>query len=104
MTIKHLQFDDSGSVAYGALTTSYQTVLSMTDDADFLFIYNTTDSLLYVKIPSGSATTKELIFPGGSTIAIDCRTNSKRIAKGNIQVKYSGTAPTSGVVIVTVAR
>ncbi len=102
MSIKHLTFDDSGSVAAASITASFLPLLSLTDDVDILFVYNTTDAAIELSVPS-ALTAKSLRFPAGASMAIDCRTNSKRIAKGIIQVRYI-TAPTVGEVTVTVAR
>ena len=103
MSIKHLTFDDSAFVLYSALTGSYQNLLTLSDDCDILFVMNTCDTAVYLNIPSGAAVRKQIRFPAGSSIALDCRTNSKRIAKGVIQVKYD-SAPTTGEVTVTAAR
>ena len=104
MSIKHATFDDSATVAFGALTAAFVDLLVMSDDADLLFVYNTTNAAININVPSGSGTRKSIRLPASSTIAIDCRTNSKRIAKGTIQAKYSSGAPTSGEVTVTVVR
>lgn len=103
MAIKHLTFDDSATIAFGALTATYANLLAMSDDADFIFIFNTCDAAILLSIPSGAASYKNLRMPASSSMAVDARTNSKRIAKGTIQVKYD-TAPTSGEVTVTVCR
>lgn len=76
----------------------------MSDDADVLFVFNTSDAPILLSIPSGSGASKNIRFPAGSSIALDCRTNSKRLAKGTIQIKYASGAPTSGEVTVTVVR
>lgn len=103
MSIKHLTFDNSGSVEAASITASFVSLLSLTDDVDILFVFNTCDAAVELSIPSGAGAVRSLRFPAGSSMAIDCRTNSKRIAKGTIQVKYV-TAPTVGEVTVTVAR
>lgn len=76
----------------------------MSDDADVLFVFNTTDVPILLSIPSGSGASKNIRFPASSSIALDCRINSKRLAKGTIQIKYASGAPTSGEVTVTVVR
>lgn len=107
MSIKHLSFDDSATIAFGSLTGTYADLLAMSDDADFIFIFNTCDAAVLLSIPSGLVSStvvyKNLRMPANSSMAVDARTNGKRIAKGTIQVKYA-TAPTSGEVTVTVAR
>jgi hypothetical protein len=103
MTIKHLEFQDSGTIAYGSITNAYQTVLTLPQDADVVFFYNTTDAPMLFSVPGGSKVTNIVRLPAGTTMTIDCRTNSKRLAAGDIQVKYA-SAPTSGEVTVTVLR
>jgi len=103
LSIKHLTFDDSASIAAASITNTYATLLTMSDDADFIFVYNTTDAAIELSIPNGAGSSKNIRYPAGSSMAIDCRTNSKRIAKGLIRVRYV-TAPASGEVTVTVAR
>jgi hypothetical protein len=103
MSIKHVTFDDSASIAGSSITNTYTDLLSMSDDADVLFVFNTTDAAIFLSIPSGSAASKDIRFPAGSSIALDCRTNSKRLAKGIIKVKYVSAA-SSGEVTVTVCR
>ena len=103
MSLKHLTLDNSASVAFGSITNSYVDLLSLSDDADVLFVWNTTDASIVLNLPSGSGARKDFRVPAGGSCAIDCRTNSKRIAKGTIQVKYA-TAPTLGEVVVTAVR
>lgn len=103
MSIKHLQFDDSATILYSSITGAYQNLLTLSDDSDLLFLYNTTNSALIFKIPSGT-TTKEIRVPPGATLSIDARSNSKRLAKGIIQVKHAGVATTSGEVTAIAAR
>lgn len=110
MTIKHLSFDDSATVAFGSLTGSFADLLALSDDADVLFVFNTCNTAVILNIPSGltnlkppTVVYKSIRMPANSSMAIDCRMNSKRIAKGTIQVKYD-TAPSSGEVTVTAVR
>ena len=104
MSIKHATFDDSATVAAASITASFVNLLALSDDIDVLFAYNTTDAAVVLNVPSGSALSKSIRLPAQSTISIDCRSNSKRIAKGTIQVKYASGAPTSGEVTITVVR
>lgn len=104
MAIKHLTFDNSATIDFASITAAYTTLLALSDDCDLLFVYNTTNAAILLSIPSGANTSKDIRFPASTSMAIDCRTNSKRLAKGNIQVKYAAGAPTSGEVTVTAAR
>lgn len=104
MSIKHLQFEDSATIAGSSLTNSYQPLLELSDDCDIVFLFNTTDGPILLRVPSGAAATKEIRLPMGSTMSIDARGNSKRLAKGTISVKYAAGATSSGEVTITVAR
>jgi hypothetical protein len=104
LSIKHQTFDDSATVLFGSVTAGFVDLLALSDDVDMLFIFNTTDAAVTLNMPSGAGVRKALRFPAGSSMAIDCRTNSKRIAKGTIQIKYSVGAPTSGEVTIIAAR
>lgn len=104
MSLKHQTFDDSVSVAFGSITSAYVDLYSPIDDLDLVFISNSTNAIIYINIPSGYNDRKSVRLPPGCSISIDCRSNSKRIAKGVFQVKYEGAAPTSGEVTITGAR
>lgn len=104
MSIKHITFDDSASMAYYQITSSYQTLLTLTDDADIIWLYNTTTAEMAFKVPSGANTTKVLLILPGCSMCIDARGNSKRVAKGTIQVKIWNGNASIGSVSVTVAR
>lgn len=104
MSIKHLTLDDSATVAFGSITASYVDLLALSDDVDVMFIFNTTDAPVLLNFPSGAGVRKNLRMPASSSLAMDCRNNSKRIAKGTIQVKYASGAPTSGEVTITATR
>lgn len=112
MSIKHVGFDNSATVAGTALTTSYVDLLALSDDADVLFVFNTSNVAIELSIPGGyNRVTKvmsynNIRFPAFSSVAIDCRTNSKRIAKGTIQVRRvaGSSAATTGEVTITAVR
>lgn len=85
----------------------------MSDDADVLFLANSMDVSAYFSVPSALLKTgslsaalvyKDIELLAGETITLDCRANQKRLAKGTIQVKYTGTAPTTGKVKAMVVR
>lgn len=103
MSIKHITFDDSASLSYFSITGSYQTLLTLSDDADILWLANSTDALILFQVPSSTTTKIIQLLPGASK-CIDARSNSKRVAKGLIKVCYSLAAPTAGYVEATAAR
>jgi hypothetical protein len=107
--IKHVDFDDYGFLTGTSVTGSYQTLLTLTDDVDVLFVFNTCDKSLLLQVPSKalkatSTTTKEIRLPVNASFVIDCRTNDKRIAKGIIKVKHAGVVPTTGEISITACR
>jgi hypothetical protein len=103
MAIKHLELDDYGYLTGTAITGTYATLLTLTDDSDALFVFNSCDNPLLLQVPS-KLTTKEIRLPSRASFVIDCRTNSKRIAKGVIKVKHAGVAPTTGEITITAIR
>lgn len=84
----------------------------MSDDADVLYLSNSMDVSAFFSVPKGftnKSTPTVLQFANiellaGESMTLDCRANDKRLAKGIIQVKVTGTLPTIGKVKVTVAR
>lgn len=103
MSIRHVEFDAYGYLDGASITASYQTLVAMSDDADVLFVFNNCDTSLILQIPS-KLTTAEMRLPPKASFVLDGRTNSKRIAKGLIRVKYASNVPTAGEITVTVAR
>lgn len=103
MAIKHLEFDDYGYLAGTSITDSYQDLLSLSDDADVILVFNTCDQAVILKVPS-KLSTKEVRLPARASFSIDGRVNSKRLAKGVIQVKHAGVAVTSGEICASVVR
>lgn len=109
MSNKHADFDDYGQLAASSLTGSYQTLLTLTDDADILILFNTSNHDLILRVPSKaarstSATTKEIYVCAAQPFVLDLRPGSKRLAKGLIEVKHAGVAPTSGSISATALR
>lgn len=51
MSFKHTFFETAGSIDYTSLTTSFQTVLPLTDDAHEIFLFNSTDGIVEVELP-----------------------------------------------------
>ena len=103
VAIKHVEFDDYGYLDGTSVASTYATILTLTDDVDVLFIFNTCDQSLILSIPS-KLSTKEMRLPAKCSFVLDCRANSKRIAKGLVRVKYASAVPTSGEISVTAVR
>ena len=105
MANKLQEFDDSATIPFGSITNSYADFMILPGNVDMVFIFNTTDAPILLNMPSGaSGIRKNIRFPAYSSIAMDCRTNSKALAAGTIQIKYASGAPTLGEVTITVAR
>lgn len=103
MAIKHLEFDLYGYIAGASLTADYQDVLALSDDADVLLVFNTCDQAILLEVPS-KLSTQEVRLPARASFTIDCRTNSKRIARGTIRAKHAGGVPTTGELSITAVR
>lgn len=109
MSTKHASFDDYGVLAFGDVLSTYVTLLTPTDDADFLMIFNTLNTDVILEVPSknersATYTTKEIYVTAGTPFVLDFRAGVKRLAKGLIRVKYFSGAPTSGSIAATVMR
>lgn len=102
MSLKHAQFQTVSSLDYSVLTTNFQTLVSLEDDVAELFLINTTDAIIRVKLPNlidmAVVTTESIRMPARSSWAFSGRTNHKQVCKGNIEIAYTGTAPTTGEV------
>ena len=100
MSLKHARFQEIGYLSFTSITAAYQTLLSLSDDIAELFIINSTDALILIKLPNiidNAVTTTECIrMPAKSSWSFSGRTNHKHVCKGNIEVAYSGSAPTVG--------
>ncbi len=103
MSIKHVEFDNYGYLDGASLTGSFVDLLTVSDDADVLLVFNSCSEAIVLKVPS-KLSTKEIRLPARASFVLDGRTNSKRLAKGVIQVKHAGVVPTAGEVCVSVVR
>lgn len=102
MALKHVQFQAAGSKSFSDITSSFATLLSMTDDADVVYVFNTLDAEVALSFNAGA--TSHFVLPAGMGFTFDARTNSKRIAKTDVSVKYTDSAPTSGKIVVTMDK
>jgi hypothetical protein len=83
-----------GNIAYGSLTTSYQTVFTPSANTKILFMRNNMNQPVIVSMDAG--TTQNFILDAGDQVAIDFVANGVISTTTAIQAKYSGSAPTSG--------
>lgn len=85
----------NGYIAGTSVTGTYQDLLALSDDADVIIVMNGCNAPLFLSLPNRGSTTNVYI-PALASFALDGRTNANRIAKGTIQIKHAGSAPTSG--------
>lgn len=84
-----------GSIAFGALTTSYATVITAGGDLKNVTMRNNTNAVVLVSLDSGS--TAAYTLDSGDAISLDLKPLGLRVPSGaTLQAKYSGSAPTSG--------
>ena len=107
MSLKHTQFETVGSLAFGSITNAYQTVLALTDDAQEVLFFNSTEVVIIVQLPqiinNALSSVEALRMPPSSGFVYDGRTNNKTIPKGNIKIKFDA-APTTGEFSVSAIR
>lgn len=84
-----------GAIAFGSLTTSYQTVVTTGGVAKIISIRNNTNAVEVVSLNGGSTTSYTL--DPSDAISLDLKQAGLNIASSTaLQVKYSGSAPTTG--------
>lgn len=85
-----------------ALTGNYQDLGAvLTGNAEIVILATDCDKPILVSFDDG--TTDHFRLPGTSSVVLDLRTNNLQLAGGlQVQVKHDGSAPTSGVVTMTV--
>lgn len=89
---KHITWE-TGRISGTSITGSYQDLLAGTQDAVLLFIFNTTDTPIYISLDGGVTDTFEL---EGEGLTIDLRANEYLIGKPTVSVKHLGVVPTAG--------
>jgi len=83
-----------GSIAFGSITTSFQTVFTPSSSTKMLFMRNNTNGTIVVSMDAG--TTTNFVFDPGDQISMDFVTDGLISTTTAIQIKYTGSAPTSG--------
>ncbi len=92
-----------GAIAFGSLTTNYQTVVTTGGIAKIIQIRNNTNGVAVVSLDGGSTTSYTL--DPGDAVSVDLKENGLSVANStNLQAKYSGTAPTAGSIRINVVR
>lgn len=84
-----------GSIAFGSLSTSYQTVITTNGALKNVSMRNNTNAVIVVSLNAGSSTSYTL--DSGDQVTLDLKTLGLNIPTSTaLQAKYSGSAPTSG--------
>ncbi len=83
------------TIAFGALTGSYATVITAGGDLKNVSMRNNTNAIVVVSLNSGAGDSYTL--DSGDMVSLDLKPLGLRVASGaTLQAKYSGGAPTSG--------
>lgn len=84
-----------GSIAFGSMTTSFATALTVSATLVWVGLRNNTNAIIAVSLDSG--TTSAFTLDPGDQVSLDLKCQNKSIAAAvTIQAKYTGSAPTSG--------
>lgn len=84
-----------GSIAFGSLTTNYQTVITAGGALKNVSLRNNTTAVIVVSLNSGS--TDSYTLDSGDIVSLDLKSLGLNIANATtLQAKYSGAAPTAG--------
>lgn len=83
-----------GAVAFSSLTTSFATILTPSASTKIVMMRNNTNGTVAVSFDAG--TTTHFTLDSGDQISIDYVGNGLISATTAIQVKYTGSAPTTG--------
>lgn len=95
MTVAACAWQAEGNIAFGSLTTSFQTVFTTTGILVWVGLRNNTNGTVVVSLDGG--TTSAFTLDAGDQVSLDLKMNNKSIANSvAIQAKYSGSAPTVG--------
>ncbi len=98
--VSPLVTQDYGSIDAGSLTGSFATIMTTTAAAKIIAIFSSLDQPVTVSLDGG---TTSIVNLDGESVVFDLGTSGMNLASGAvIQVKYSGSAPTTGSIRVSV--
>ena len=98
---KHVVIPAYGRIDGTAITGSYQTVITATNDCYSIQVFNTCDNPIILSMDGGTTEHYEL---DGEGFHIDGRANDFQFGKPTIQVKHAGSAPTQGSLRITLLQ
>lgn len=87
-------FQAEGSIAAGSITTSFATVFTPSSSTKMIFLRNNTNGTISVSFDAG--TTTNVVMDPMDQMSFDLAGNGLVMPTTAIQIKYTGTAPTSG--------
>lgn len=87
-------FQAEGSIAFGSITTAYQTIFTPSAATKILQMRNNTNAAISVSFDAG--TTLNYVLDAGDAVSLDLLTNGLIMSTTAIQIKYTVGAPTSG--------
>lgn len=83
-----------GAIAAASITTSYATIFTPSANTKILFARNNTNQPVAMSMDAG--TTTNFILDAGDQVAVDFVANGIISTTTAIQIKYTGSAPTTG--------
>ncbi len=83
-----------GSLAFGSITNTFQTVFTPAANTKILYMRNNTDAAISVSMDAGSTT--NFVLDSGDQVSTDFVANGVKSPVTAIQIKYAVGAPTSG--------
>lgn len=94
VTTSAATFQAEGSLAFGSITGSYQTVLTPSAATKILQLRNNTNASISVSFDAG--VTLNYVLDAGDQVSLDLLSNSLAMTTTAIQIKQTSGAPTSG--------
>ena len=83
-----------GSLPFGSITNSYQSVFTPAAYTKILFMRNNTNASISVSMDAG--TTLNYVLDAGDQVTVDLVSNGLKCTTSAIQIKYTSGAPTGG--------
>lgn len=83
-----------GAIAAGSITTSFATIFTPSSGTKIIFARNNTNQPVAMSMDAG--TTQNFVLDAGDQVAIDFIANGLQSGTSAIQIKYTGSAPTTG--------
>ena len=96
---------EKAKVAFGDITGSFVSFLTLSHSGQGLVILNTLDAAVEISLPPDSDTnTTTFWLEAGEPLVVTFEAMGRQIEAGAFKIKYTSGAPTSGSLRVTVIR